>query len=232
MEHKTLKIVEIINCNPILLEIFKSCPYEILNYWDIKQYPAGTTIFHQGEIIDTLNIVVDGFADIYLMKENGKRYYIATHQSGAFIGEIEIFEKRPSVCSVEAYTDLTVLEIKRDYFFKWIAEDRNIGSYVIKVLAREFHDYSIKTGNDILYPLKVRICSYLLSRSKQPSTKATNIEVKINKEKLSEELAVTIRSIHRVLHDLQSKNIIEVKTNVIIVKNRDKLASEDENQHL
>ena len=225
MEHKILKIVEIIDSNPVLFDIFRSCPYEILYYWNIKEYPAGTILCHQGEIIDNLNIIVDGFIDIYFTRENGKRYNIATHKCGGFIGEMEFFEKKPFVCSVEAYTDLTVLEIKRDHFLKWVAEDRNISSYVIKVLSREFYDYSHKAGNDILYPLKVRICSYLLSRSKQLSTKI----IKINKEKLSEELAVTTRSIHRILHDLQSKNIIEVKTDVIIVKDLDKLASEDEN---
>jgi CRP-like cAMP-binding protein len=230
MEHKILKIVEIIDSNPVLFEIFKSCPYEILYYWNFKVYSASAIVCNQGEVIDNLNIIVDGFADIYLTRENGKRYYIATHKCGAFIGEIEIFEKEPSVCSVEAYSDLTVLEIKRDHFLKWIAEDRNISSYVIKVLSREFHDYSLKAGNDILYPLKVRICSYLLSRSRQLSTKTANIEIKVNKEKLSEELAVTTRSIHRVLHDLRSKNIIDVKTDVIIVKDLDKLASEDENE--
>jgi CRP-like cAMP-binding protein len=230
MEQKILKIVDIIDSNPILFEIFKSCPLEILYDCNLKEYPAGAVIWNQGEIIDNFNIIVNGFADIYLSKENGNKYYIGTHQSGAFIGEIEIFEKKPSVCTVEAYTAVTVLKIKQDSFLKWLSQDGNIKSQVIKVLSGEFYDYSLKAGNDILYPLKVRICSYLLSRSKQLSTKTADIVVKVNKAKLSEELAVTPRSIHRVLHNLQSKDIIEVKTDAIIIKDLNKLASEEENQ--
>ncbi len=229
MEPRISKIVELIDGNPVLFEIFKSCPYEILHYWNIKEYPAGTVICHQGEVIDNLNIIVNGLIDIYFTRENGKKYNIATHKSGGFIGEMEFFENKPFVCSVEAYTDLTVLEIKREHFLKWVAEDRNISSYVIKVLSREFYDYSLKAGIDILYPLKARLCSYLLSKSKQVSAKTTHIEVKINKEKLSEELAVTPRSIHRVLHDLQKKDIIEVKADVIIIKDLNRLVSEEEN---
>jgi CRP-like cAMP-binding protein len=228
MDNKTLAIVRIIDNNPVLYKIFKSCPYEILHYWEIKEYPAGTVFCNQGDIIDHFDIVVNGFVDVYFTNENGKRYNIATHKCGDIIGEIEFLEKKPFVCSVEAYTDLTVLEIKRDYFLKWIHEDRNISSYVIEVLSKRFHDYSLKVGNDLLYPLKVRICLYLLSRSKHLSKTTANIEVKINKEKLSEELAVTRRSIHRILRELQDKNIIAVKTDAIIVKDLERLTAEAE----
>lgn len=228
MERKILKIIKMIDSHPVLYKIFKSCPYEILHYWDIKEYPAGAIICNQGEIIDCFCIIVNGFIDVYFTSENGKKYNIATHQCGAIIGEMELFGKKPFVCSVKAYTDLTVLAIKRDYFLKWVAEDRNISSYVIEVLSNKFYYYSLKVNNDILYPLKVRICTYLLSRSKQLSQKSVNIEIKINKEKLSEELAVTSRSIHRVLRNLQKKNIIEVKTDAIIVKDLKKLAAEGE----
>lgn len=229
MDSKILEVIKIIDSNPILYKIFKSCPYEILHYWDVKKYPAGATVCRQGEIIDCFNIIADGLIDVYFISEKGKRYNIASHKTGAIIGEIEFFEKKPFVCSVEAGTDLTLLEIKRDYFLKWVNEDRNISSYLIEVLSNKFYYYSLKVNTDILYPLKVRICSYLLSRCKQLSKNTTNIEIKLNKEKLSEELAVTPRSIHRILHNLQSKDIIEVKTDAIIVKNLEKLAIEEEN---
>lgn len=229
MDSKILEVIKIIDSNPILYKIFRSCPYEILHFWNIKKYPAGATICRQGEIIDQFNIIAEGLIDVYFTSEKGKRYNIASHRSGGIIGEMEFFEKKPFVCSVEASTDVTVLEIKRDHFLKWVNDDRNISSYIIEVLSNKFYYYSLKVNTDILYPLKVRICSYLLSRCKQLSQKTVNVEIKVNKEKLSEELAVTSRSIHRVLHNLQSKDIIEVKTDAIIVKDLDALAIEEEN---
>lgn len=229
MNSKIVEVIKIIDENTILYNIFKSCPYEILHYWDIKKYPAGTHVCRQGDPINYLYILVKGDAIVYYLGDNGKKYNVAIHQCGAIFGEMEFYLKRSFVCSVEANTDLIVLEIKRDYFLKWVREDLNISSYIIEVLSSRFYEHSLKTGADILYPLKVRICSYLLSRCKQLSQKTVNIEIKVNKEKLSEELAVTSRSIHRVLHNLQSKNIIEVKTDAIIVKDLNALAVEEEN---
>ncbi|HHU52213.1 MAG TPA: Crp/Fnr family transcriptional regulator [Firmicutes bacterium] len=225
---KLFELIKIIDSNLVLYEIFKSCPYEILRQCQIKKYPAGTIICHQGEVINCFSIIVSGAIDVFTVNENGKKYTIATHQCGAIIGEMEFFQKKPFVCSVEAVTDLTVVEIKPDFFLKWVAEDRKISAYVIEVLSNKFYYYSLKVNNDIMYPLKDRICTYLLSRCKQQSPKTTEIEVKVNKEKLSEEFAVTSRSIHRILHNLQKKNIIKVKTDAIIVKELDLLAAEVE----
>ena len=228
MNSKMLSIIAIIDNNATLFKIFKSCPYEILRQCDIKTYPAGTIICNQGDIIDFFFIIANGQTNIYFHSDNGKRYNVATQQCGTIIGEIESFEKKPLVCTVEALTDLTVIEIKRDYFLKWLYEDRNISFYLIEVLSKKFYEHSVKTGIDILYPLKSRICTYLLSRCKQLSNNHINIKIKVDKEKLSEELAVTSRSIHRMLHNLQKENIIEVKTDAIIVKDLKALAVEAE----
>lgn len=226
MNPKILEIIKLIDNNPVLYNIFKSCPYEILRQCDIKNYPVGAIVCQQGEIIDSFKVIAKGLIDVYFIGENGKRYKVTTKQCGSIIGELEFFGNKPFVCSVEANSDLVLLEIKRDLFLKWVLEDRNISSYLIEVLSSKFYDYSIKAGNDVLYPLNIRICNYLLSKCGPISKKNTNVEIKINKEKLSEELAVTSRSIHRILRNLQEKNLIEVKTESIIVKDPEALTLE------
>lgn len=84
---KLFELIKIIDSNSVLYEIFKSCPYEILRQCDIKKYPAGTIICHQGEIINCFSIIVSGAIDVFTINENGKKYTIATHQCGAIIGE-------------------------------------------------------------------------------------------------------------------------------------------------
>jgi CRP-like cAMP-binding protein len=228
MDLKIFEVIKVIEGNPMLYQIFRSCPYEILHYWDVKNYPAGTAFCKQGEMIEKFYFIVRGAINVNFTGINGKKYNVATHQCGAIIGDTEFLDKRPFLCSVEAITDITVLEIKREYFLKWVAVDRNISSYLIKVLSTKFYEYSLKAGGDLLYPLKVRVCAYLLSRCRQGTHKVSNVEMKVNKEKLSEELAVTSRSIHRVLHDLKGRNIIDVNNDVIIIKDSEKLAAEAE----
>lgn len=219
---------EIIDANPELYRVFRGCPYEILNHWEIKEYQADTIICRQGETIDRLFIIVKGYADIYYLAENGKKYSLITLKNGDVIGEIEILDKRPYSANMEAYSKLTTLEISRDYFLKWIEMDRNINHNISRILSDRFYHLVLKAGKDTLHTLKYRLCAYLLSRGKQITKETSNIEIKIDKEKLSEEFAVTARSINRVLHQLQNKNILEIKSNSILIKDLEKLAEEEE----
>lgn len=218
---------EIIDANPELYQIFKGCPYEILNHWEVNEYKPGTVICRQGETIERLYIIVNGYADIYYMAENGKKYSLITLKNGDLIGEIEILDKRPYSANMEAYSVLKTLEISRDFFLKWIDMDHNINYNITRILSDRFYHLVLKAGKDTLHTLKYRICAYLLSRGKQISKQTKNVEIRFDKEKLSEEFAVTLRSINRILHGLQNKDIVEIKADSILIRDLELLADEE-----
>ena len=221
------RLKKIIDANPELYPIFRGCPYEILSQWQINEYRAGTVICRQGDAIDCLFIIIEGYADIYFMAENGNKYSQVVIKEGQFIGELEIFDQRPVICSVEALTDLKLLHIKREFFMKWLEMDKNICFYLMKYSNHQFYMFSEKAGVDSLYPLKIRLCRYLLSCSGQAPKKGDSIRLRLNKEKLSEQFAVTKRSVNRILLSLKNKNIIEIETDTIIIKDSEKLAQEE-----
>lgn len=225
MELNALK--EIIENDSNLYQLFKGCPFEILNHFETREYPAGTVICRQSEIIDRLFIIIEGYADIYYLAENGRRYSIITLKKGDVVGEIEILEQRPYSANMEAYSDLKTLEISRAYFMKWIGMDQNINLNITRILSDRFYHLVSKAGKDTLYTLKYRLCAYLLSRGRQLSQKTTSVELKLDKEKLSEEFAVTSRSINRILRSLHNKEILEIRANSIIIKDLEKLAKEE-----
>lgn len=226
MELNELK--EVIAGIPNLYEIFKRCPPELLIKWDLREYPADTIICRQGEKSDSLYIIISGYADVYYMTEKGNKYSQAVIEKGQFVGEFEIFDQKPLICTVEALTELRLLHIKREHFLTWLKRDNNVCFYFARYVCHQFYLFSEKASTDTLYPLKTRLCNYLLSSSKKWSKEANDIKLWLNKEKLSEELAVTVRSIHRVLYTLKMKDIIEVKANYIRIKDLNKLAQEAE----
>jgi CRP-like cAMP-binding protein len=222
MELNRLK--KIIDAHSGLYPILKGCPYEILNHWQTGEYRAGTVIFHQGDRVDCLSIVIEGCADIYCMTENGNKYSQVVIKEGEFIGEFEIFDQRPVICFVEALTDLQLLHIQREFFMKWLELDNNICSYLAKYSCHQFYLFSEKASADTLYSLKARICSYLLSCCGQAPT---GFRCLLDKEKLSEQFAVTVRSLNRILLSLKNKNIIGIETDAIVIKDLKKLAQEE-----
>lgn len=207
------EVIEIIEKEPEIYEMLKYCPYEILKQFTIKKFDKGKFLLNQGQVYNTFYILVDGFVDIYVMSETGKKYSLTIYKKGNYIGEHEIFDQKPYSCFVEAISDIKLLAISRENFLKWISLDKNLNEFITKTLCSQFYKLSKKVGKDTLYTLKQRICYYLADNLSSKDNK-----VNIIKESLSEQMAVTQRSVNRVLKELKEQNIIELYSSYIIIK--------------
>jgi CRP-like cAMP-binding protein len=223
------EIFDLIDHNHDLYEMVKDCPYEILNHWEIKDYPAGSVVCRQGKKYDYFFIIIQGNTEIYYMAENGRKYSQVFNKAGECFGEFEAFEQRPYICFVAAFTDLKLIQIRRDLFVKWLELDRNFNIFMTKYLCDRFYSFAAKAGEDTLYSLKARLCNHLLLCSQQTTKKTTDIELTVNKEGLSDRFAVTSRSVNRILQHLKNKNIITIKETSIVVNDLNKLGDEVKN---
>ena len=212
-----MEIREIVETNQVLKEMLKDCPYSILKRWELKSYPEGYIVCHQNMVYEYFYVIIEGQANIYIMAENGKKYSQSIYKKGAYFGELEIFDNKPYICSVEAMTDLKVLRIHRKYFLQWIEKDRHFSLYMTRTLCDGFYKLSKKAGEDTLYSLKYRVCNYLLLCIDSGIRRPNGIEIEVNKDQLSEQFVVTQRSINRILQQLKEKNLIEVESNSIFI---------------
>ncbi|QTL99099.1 cyclic nucleotide-binding domain-containing protein [Iocasia frigidifontis] len=209
-------------------KMLKFCPYEILKHWQFCEYKKGEILLKQGEIPERFYIIIEGYVDIYALAENGKKYTQALYTKGNYIGELEIFDKKPAACYAEAVSPIVLISLARDYFLKWIELDIHISNYFAKSMASLFYNLSIKAMNDNLYSLKYRLIKYLLESNQKPGDHPKEIEISINKDKISEQLAVTKRSINRVFRELRDRGIIDINNKGIIIKDMEGLLKEQE----
>lgn len=214
-----LKVIEVVEKEKIIYDILRSCPYEILKQWEIFKYKKGKVFLKQGEIYPYFFVIIEGEANIFVMSEHGKRYSQSIYVKGNFIGELEIFNNVPYSCSIEALTDIKLLALKREYFLKWYDMDKSISRYITEQICTAFYTLSQKSAVDTLYPLRERICNYLL----EVFNKYGSTSIKIDKDTLSEQLAVTKRSLNRSFMELTNKGVLEVNNSQVFIKDLDKL---------
>lgn len=223
------QICENIEEDTKIYEIMKSCPYELLRKMKIREYKANEFVRNQDEVYHTMYIVLGGELDIYVESENGKKYYLNTYRKGCFIGELEMFGNHPYVSRVEAKTNVKLLEIEKEDFILWVQTDRNMNDYFVKTLCESSYALCRNMGNNTLYSLTQRICQYFVS-SVGANTKTDNL-VEISSEDLAERMAVTQRSVNRVLQKLREVGFIEIAKKKIIVKDVDGLVAQIEKEN-
>lgn len=217
-----IEVLELLEKDKRMYEIFKRCPYQILKTVKLKNYPPGKFCLEQGDIHDTFYIIVDGEVDIFVESDQGKKYYLTTYKKGRFIGELELFDRKPYMSRVVANGKLTTLEIERDQYLKWLELDHNFNQYVLRILCNGTYISMRKMGDNTLYTLKQRICQFLIENADEKGN-LTNV---LNAESLSERMGVTKRSVNRVLKELKDKDILEIEKSDVSITNFEKLLKE------
>lgn len=223
MIHNQLKeVIDLLERDSKIYEILKDCPYQFLKEIRIKKYSTKEFYLEQGEIHDTFYIIVDGEVDIYIQSEQGKKFYMMTYKKGNFVGELELFGRKPFMSCVESKGEVKTLEINRELCIKWLQKDKNFNDYVLKKLCEVTYISMQNIGENSLYTLKQRICQHIINETKEKTKNFMSLDV----EGISEYMGVTKRSVNRVLKELRDKDIIDNVESKLIVKNYEKLLRE------
>ena len=220
------KVIHYMETNKAIYQLLKHCPYVILKKWTIEKFESASIIRSQGEIYNHFSLIVEGTADIYVVAENGKKYVQSRYYPGGMIGEIEIFNSVPFISNVEALTEVTIITLSREHFIQWLQLDQNFNQQFIQK-SMEL-SYSITKRDEVskLYSLNDLICQHLIEKIPIGKKQPEGITITIDKHFLSEQFAVTQRSINRVLATLKEKNIIDFQHQFIIIKDVDYLLKE------
>lgn len=222
-----MEIIDIIESNALIKDMLRFCPYDILKRWERKDYAKGEVICQQDMKYEYFYIIIDGYVNICRTAENGRKHSQSIYKKGDYFGELEIFDMKPYICSVEALTDTKTIRIKREYFLQWISSDLNFALYITRTLCDSFYKLSKLAGENTLYSLKYRMCNYLLYETDTKCNKDLSLGIKIDKEQLSEQFGVTSRSINRVLQQLKENGLIDVSNNTIFIRDIDSLREEE-----
>lgn len=219
-----LEVIFALEADSKLYEIFKNCPYEILREFHIKKYNKNVFFLEQNEVHNTFYMIVKGYVDVFVISEQGKKYYLSTYGKGQFIGELEMFEQKPYMCRIESRGSVTMLEMSRECYLQLLSCDCNFSQYVLKTLCKGTYISMQKMGNNTLYTLKQRICQILIENSNEGGM----LRIPLSAELLSTRMAVTTRSVNRVLKELKDKKILEMSGTHVVIQDYTRLVREKE----
>ncbi len=97
-------------------------------------FKRGQSLFKQGDAGDAVYIIVEGEADVMVDTPEGP-LTVATLLKNDITGEIAILCDVPRTATVTAASELTVLKITRDLFYRMLMDFPEMGIEIMRVLA-------------------------------------------------------------------------------------------------
>ncbi|MBN2725627.1 MAG: Crp/Fnr family transcriptional regulator [Deltaproteobacteria bacterium] len=109
----------------------------------IKEYPAGTILFQEGDQGTELYVVRTGKVQISRKIAN-KDFIIALIPEGSFFGEMSLLLNRPRSASAIVLEDSQIMVFDQQTFLKMVSTQSNIAIRIMKNLAQRLYKANIQ----------------------------------------------------------------------------------------
>jgi CRP/FNR family cyclic AMP-dependent transcriptional regulator len=191
-----------------------------------RRFRRNEVIFHQGDVGDSLQIVVSGALKIVLPSAAGEEAIIATLRSGDFFGELALLDGAPRSATATAVEATETLALPREAFLALLGEDPVLTQSLLAGIAAELRRL---TGHveelhflDLAGRLAVRLAR--LGRERDPNaTGSVELDWPYTQSDLAAMIGATRQSVNRLLSTLVDDGLVRVEHETLVITDLERL---------
>lgn len=198
---------------------------QLMPYLSLYYFEQGELICSQGEPSEVLYVLVKGKVKIYTTSSEGKTLILSFKTPLDMIGDIEYVQDINIINTVEAVSSVCMIGIHHRWLKKYGSDYSPLLQFLLKIITRKFQLKNSSMSFNLMYPVEVRLASYLLSISfdeYDPLFKGQQSKVSI--KDAANFIGTSYRHLNRVIGQFCTEGLIERNKGFIHVKDREGLS--------
>ncbi len=194
--------------------------------FSLVHIPKGDILCLKGEEMKYMYLIVEGKAKIYAATLDDKRLILRFQKAPEIIGDIEFIEDPVVHHTVEAGTDCKALKVSYEVIRRKVGDDPAFLAYMLRVVTRKLRGKTDAVTFNLLYPVEVRVASYLLSIANSHEDKPFFHDGTFGSSlsDIADMIGTSYRHLNRVLKKLCMDGIIDRSGGKLFVKDMNALA--------
>lgn len=180
----------------------------------LRRMSRGEMVFRTGERCEEFHVVVTGQVKLFVLSQQGQEKVVELIGAGQSFGEAIMFTDRPYILSAQALTDTLLLTVSKKAVIDEIARDHRFALRMLAGLSRRMHGLIHDVEAYALHSGLQRVIGYLLREQAGESGEAgevRTVSLPVSKATIASRLSLTPEYFSRVLHELESRGLIEIE---------------------
>lgn len=199
---------------------------QIKPYLSLYSFDEGEPICSQGEASQYLYVLVKGKIKIFTTSAEGKTLILSFKTPLEVIGDIEYVRDIDFINTVEAVSPVIMIGIHHQWLKKYGNEYAPLLQFLLEIITQKFHIKSNSMRFNLMYPVEVRLASYLLSVSFDDSDSLFKGEISTSTlPDAANLIGTSYRHLNRVIHRFCTIGLVERNKGFITVKDRKRLSA-------
>ena len=170
-------------------------------------------VFRMGDPCDEFHVVVTGQVKLFVLSPSGQEKVVELISAGQSFAEAIMFTNRPYILNAQTLTDTLLLTVGKQAVIAEIARDHRFALRMLAGMARRMHGLVQDVEAYALHSGMRRVIGFLLRDQTlegcEPS-KVRTVSLPVSKATIASLLSLTPEYFSRVLHDLESRGLIEI----------------------
>nr|WP_275444716.1 Crp/Fnr family transcriptional regulator [Paenibacillus sp. ACRRX] len=192
----------------------------------LYSYHQGELICSQGDPAQHLYMLVKGKVKVYTTSAEGKALILSFKKPLEVIGDIEYVRGTDIVNTVEAVSPVHIIVVHQRWLSKYGKDNAPLLRLLLEIITRKFCIKSNSLSFNLMYPVEVRIASYLLSVSFDESDPLLTGQISpISLKDAANLIGTSYRHLNRIIHKFCEEGLIERHKGTIVVKDRGGLSA-------
>ncbi|WP_068785783.1 Crp/Fnr family transcriptional regulator [Paenibacillus phocaensis] len=202
----------------------KVFPEALLPYLSLYGFERGELICTQGEPSHSMYVLVRGKIKIFNTSPEGRTLVISFKNPLEVVGDVEFIRDGDIVNTVEAVSPVHMIGVEYRWLHRYGADHSPLLYFLLDIITKKFYMKSSSMSFNLLYPVEIRLASYLLSVSFDEADAL--FLGKLGTADLADAanlIGTSYRHLNRVLQKFAGLGLIERNREGITVKDRDGL---------
>ena len=198
----------------------------LLPYLSLYSFEQGEMICNQGEAPQYLYILVKGKLKIYTTSAEGKTLILSFKKPLEVIGDVEYVRDMDFLNTVEAVSPVCMIGVHHRWLRKYGSDYAPFLKFLLAIITDKFAIKSNSMSFNLMYPVEVRLASYLLSVCYDESDARFQGRLStVNLKDAANLICTSYRHVNRVIQQFCEEGLTERQKGYILVKDREALSA-------
>ena len=189
----------------------------------MRTYPAGTTIFSEGERGDSLHVVVEGRVRITVTSGSGDEATVAMVGPGDCFGELSLLDGRPRSASAVASTNTKTFVVTREAFTGWVNERPAAALAILETLSLRLRRTDEALADLAFLDLAHRLAKQLIALASMHTPEGAPrleppVRISVTQGELSSMLGVSRESVNKQLNAFAREGWLTLARGAVILQ--------------
>ncbi len=186
-----------------------------------RTFKKGQLVFHQGDIAQSLFVMIEGLIKVYVTSEDGDEMVLVTLHPPDVFGEIALIDGHPRSASAETLEPTTVLELGRAPFLELVRESPSMTESLLLSLGAVLRRLTEQASDLVFLDLHGRVAKLLVGMADSHGSGNEDVEfdLELTQTDLANMVGGSRQSVNQILRSFERRGYLHMQGRKFVIKN-------------